>query len=188
MPAVQSDSLFIPEAEYLAGELSSDVRHEYVAGQVFAMAGASLRHNDIALNLAFALRGGAQGTPCRVNVSDVKVHVRQSKAYYYPDVVVSCGAEDAEAHSLQNPCLIAEVTSGSTEWRDFTEKALAYQKLESLQAYLIIAQDTMQVTLYFRDGDGGWQVSRFDEPEQSLALVCPEMVLDLQAIYAGITF
>lgn len=185
--AKQPENLSIED--YLLGEQSSEVRHEYVNGQVFAMAGASLRHNEISLNLAFALRSAAQGKPCRVYVSDVKVHIAENQAYYYPDVVVSCSPEDPSAHSLQNPCLLAEVSSKSTQWRDFAEKALAYQKLASLSAYLIIAQDQTLVTFYYRDNSGSWQVARFDEPEQELLLPCPEgTVISVAAIYDGIIF
>ncbi|HPE62454.1 MAG TPA: Uma2 family endonuclease [Thiolinea sp.] len=179
---------FISEAEYLAGEKDAEERHEYVNGQIHAMAGSSLRHNDIALNLAFALRTAAQGKPCRVNVSDVKVYLASSKAYYYPDVVLGCEEEPDGAYALKNPCLIAEVTSQSTQWRDFTEKALAYQKLASLQVYLVIAQDMVEVTQYYRDAEGLWQVQRFDDLEQSVALVCIDRSVTVQEIYAGVVF
>ena len=187
IPLAQQPADYLTEANYLEGEKRAEVRHEYINGQVIAMAGSSLRHNDIALNLAFALRSAARGTLCRVNVSEVKVHIEQVQSYYYPDVVVSCQTEDIAAHSIKNPCLIVEVTSQSTQWRDFTEKAVAYQKLESLKAYLVVAQDVVQVTLYFRDTAGGWQVARFDTLDQELSLPCPPGTLfKVSDIYAGV--
>jgi Uma2 family endonuclease len=74
---------------------------------------------------------------------------------------------------MEKPCLIVEVTSKSTEWKDFTEKALAYQKLATLQVYLIVAQDQPLVTMYYRDEETGWEVARFDDLEQVLTLPCP---------------
>ncbi|WP_020559565.1 Uma2 family endonuclease [Thiofilum flexile] len=175
----------ITEQAYLAGEQLATVRHEYVAGKLYAMAGASRRHSTIAFNTAFQLRLAAQGSACEIHLADVKVYAEKSKAYYYPDVIVSCEAEN-HAYYLSQPCLIVEVTSKSTEWRDYTEKALAYQKLASLKAYLVVAQDKVQVTLYYRDAEGAWGVARFTELAQRITLPCPETILLVGDIYAGV--
>lgn len=188
MLAVVLNEHYISEQDYLDGEQVASVRHEYVAGKVYAMAGASLRHNDIALNTAFALRNAARGTRCRVNVSDVKVRAEKSKAYFYPDVVVSCEAEASTASYVEHPCLIVEVTSKSTEWKDQHEKSLAYRHLTSLQTYLLIAQDRPQVTLYYRDADGAWEVALYEQLEQTITLPCPAMELSVAAIYEGVDF
>lgn len=179
---------YISEQAYLEGEKLAEVRHEYVDGVVYAMAGSSLRHNDIAINITSLLRPLTRGTPCKVNASDVKVRAQRSKAYYYPDVVVGCQRDSVDTHYLENPCLIVEVTSRSTEWKDYAEKALAYQKLASLQAYLIVAQDYPQVTLYYRDEENGWEVARFDGLEQSITVPCPVATLTLADIYEGVDF
>lgn len=179
---------YISEQDYLEGEKLAEVRHEYVDGVVYAMAGSSLRHNDIAINITSLLRPLTRGTPCKVNASDVKVRAQRAKAYYYPDVVVGCQRDSADTHYLENPCLIVEVTSRSTEWKDYAEKLIAYQKLASLQAYLIVAQEQPLVTLYYRDPETGWEVARFDELEQSLPLPCPAATLTLADIYEGIDF
>lgn len=179
---------YITEADYLESEKLAEERHEYVNGVVYAMAGTSLRHNDIALNIAFALRIAARGTPCKVNVADVKVRAQRSKAYYYPDVVVGCLRDDADSHYLEQPCLLVEVTSTTTEWKDYAEKLIAYQKLASLQVYLIVAQDQPLVTLFYRDLEGAWDVARFDKLEQAIPLPCPEATLTLAAIYEGVDF
>ena len=88
----------------------------------------------------------------------------------------------------EKPCLIVEVTSKSTEWKDYAEKLIAYQKLASLQVYLIVAQDQPLVTMYYRDAESGWEVARFDALEQTLTLPCPESTLTLADIYEGIDF
>ncbi len=182
------NTAYIAEQDYLEGEKTAEFRHEYVDGQVYAMAGTSIRHNDIALNIAFALRAATRGTPCKVNASDVKVRAQRSKAYYYPDVIVGCQRDEADEYYLEKPCLIVEVTSKSTEWKDFTEKLIAYQRLASLQVYLIVAQDQPQVTMFYRDAEGAWDVARFDDLEQALTLPCPECTLTLADIYEGVDF
>ena len=179
----------ITEQEYLEGEKLAEVRHEYVNGVVYAMAGTSRRHNRIAVNFARKLSlTDRQGNPCEIYLSDVKIRVQRAKSYYYPDVIVGCQHDEADDYYLENPCLIVEVTSKSTQWKDFTEKAVAYQKLASLQVYLIAAQDQPQVTLFYRDTEGTWDVARFDDLEQSLILPCPDSTLTLADIYEGVDF
>nr|VFK33209.1 MAG: Putative restriction endonuclease [Candidatus Kentron sp. MB]VFK35884.1 MAG: Putative restriction endonuclease [Candidatus Kentron sp. MB]VFK77533.1 MAG: Putative restriction endonuclease [Candidatus Kentron sp. MB] len=119
-----------PEA-YLNGESVSKVRHEYIEGDVFAMAGASERHNRIAVNIAFALRSAARGGPCGVFVSDMKVRVGRER-FYYPDVMLVCEGEDDDAYYKDRPCLIAEVVSDSSEGTDRREKWFAYRAIPSL--------------------------------------------------------
>ena len=183
-----SFSAYITEAEYLAGEPLAAVRHEYVDGKVYAMAGTSRRHNDIAINIIAMLRPLTRNTPCKVNASDVKVRVDQSKAYYYPDVVVGCEADDTNPYYLEKPCLIVEITSKSTEWKDYAQKAVAYQKLPSLQAYWVVSQEQPQVVVFYRDGDNGWEVTRYADLEQTVPLPCLEAPLTLADIYAGVDF
>ena len=108
---VDDHNAYITEAEYLEGEKLAEERHEYVDGVVYAMAGTSLPHNDIAINITSLLRPLTRGTACRVNSSDVKVRAQRSKAYYYSDVIVGCQRDSSDSHYLEKPCLIVEVTS-----------------------------------------------------------------------------
>ena len=144
--------------EYLKGEKGSDIRHEYVTGAVYAMAGASGLHNLIALGFAAGLRQHLRGSPCRVFMSDMKVRVRD--AFYYPDLVVVCGTIDSGAYYQTAPTLVVEILSESTEARDRLEKRLAYQSLASLQEYILVAQDKMRVEVYRRLEDG-WQIETY---------------------------
>ena len=158
LPARKIDQTpFIEVADYLAGEQLSEIRHEYIAGQVYAMAGAGEAHNRISLNLAFHLRAATRGTPYAVFVSDMKVRLEQHDTFYYPDVLLTCEPTDRESLYKTAPCLIAEVLSPSTELTDRREKLLAYRSLPALRYYLLVAQDRPQVELYRRDADGGWQ-------------------------------
>jgi len=157
-------------AEYLQGEQQSEVRHEYVAGQVFAMAGAGETHNRISLNLAFHLRAATRGTPCATFISDMKVRVEAHDAFYYPDVLLACEPADSESFYKRAPCLIAEVLSPSTEVIDRREKLLAYRALASLRYYLVVSQDRYLVEVYRRDPDGGWHYDAYQDGE--LAVDC----------------
>ncbi len=144
------EHLTIPVQEYLEGEQGSDIRHEYLAGQVFAMAGAGEKHNRIAGNLFFHLRAAARGKECGVFISDMKVRVEHNDAYYYPDVMVTCDPQDTESLHKRLPCLIVEVLSPATEAIDRREKFIAYRTLPSLRYYLLAAQDVRRVELYQR--------------------------------------
>lgn len=180
---------YITEQQYLEGEKLAKERHEYVDGKVYAMAGTSRRHNQIALNIAFATRQAGKGTNCETLSSDVKVRVGKRKTYYYPDVVVGCDADDTNPYYLEKPCLIVEVTSKSTEWKDRHEKAVVYQSIESLQAYMVVSQEKPHVTLYYREeDDGSWWVTALEDMAQTITLKCPETTLTLADIYDGIDF
>lgn len=181
--ARQSD--YISEQDYLDGEKASDVRYEYVDGQVFAMAGSSKRHNRIAGNFyRFFLDRG----DCEVYQSDIKVRLRHRKTYYYPDVVVICEEETDDEYYLESPCLVVEVLSKSTYQKDYQEKLLAYQAIPSLKTYLIASQDEMSVDQFHKDEQGAWWVSHFKQADDVLGLDCPQMNLTLEEIYNGISF
>jgi Uma2 family endonuclease len=166
-----ADMLPLSVADYLRGEQDGEVRHEYVAGRVFAMAGAGETHNRIAGNLFFHLRAATRGTPCGVFISDMKVRVAAHDAFYYPDVLVACDPTDRESLYKSAPCLIAEILSPSTEVIDRREKLLAYRALEALRYYLLVAQERRLAELYRREADGGWRYEVIDG-DGELALDC----------------
>lgn len=142
-------------ADYLDGEERGEVRHEYVDGFVYNMAGGSARHNLIASTLLSRLRQHHENKPCREFMSDMKVQI--GTKFYYPDVMVACGEFDPTAKFETSPVLIIEILSESTEARDRLEKLVAYQRLSSLKEYVLVAQDKVQVEIYQRDGDS-WQI------------------------------
>lgn len=151
----------LDEADYLAGETRSDIRHEYVDGHVYAMAGASKTHNIIAGNIFSRLRQHLRGSPCRAFVADMKVKIEASRAYYYPDVVVTCSEEDttdtAPRDVLTAPSLIVEVLSESTENTDRREKMRAYGLLDSLEEYLLVDSRKALAELFRKRAEGGWE-------------------------------
>lgn len=171
--------------DYLEGELKSDIRHEYVDGEVYAMAGAGEAHNLIALNVASRLRGAARGGPCRVFISDMKVRVAAWNAFYYPDVLAVCDASDTQTYFKEKPCLIVEVLSSSTESIDRREKMLAYRTLTSLREYVLIAQDKRQIEVYRRGEDGAWSLETLTEGDV-LQLECVGATLSLDEVYEDV--
>ncbi|BAZ32676.1 hypothetical protein NIES4074_51820 [Cylindrospermum sp. NIES-4074] len=144
--------------EYLEWEPLQDLRYEYVNGEVFAMTGGTIPHNDIALNFYTALRPHLRSRGCRVNVSDVKVQVSPQSPYFYPDVIVSCDSQDLNARKfIQNPRLIAEVLSPGTSGKDRDEKFTYYLKIPTLQEYILIDSEKISVERYCRGEGKMWR-------------------------------
>jgi Uma2 family endonuclease len=172
--------------EYLRHEAQGRMRHEYVAGQVYAMAGASEAHNTIALNVAARLREHLRSGPCRVFISDMKLRVEAADAFYYPDILVTCDPSDSGEYVKERPCLIVEVTSPSTAMTDRREKLLAYRSLATLREYVLIDSTSRRVEVYRRDAQG-WAVEVPNESEL-LVLESVDYRLGLDAIYEDVTF
>lgn len=153
-------------ADYFAGEERSNVRHEYLGGELHAMVGGTLRHNDIGGNLYALWRERTRGTPCRVFHADTKLHVRADDLVYYPDVMVICGATlDPSAHVVDDATLLVEVTSDSTASTDRREKLLADRKLPGLRAYWIVSQTEQRVEVHERAADGTWPTTAYGRGE-----------------------
>ncbi len=164
--------------EYLEWEPLQEIRFEYSGGQIYAMTGSTIPHNDLALNLYTALRPHVRERGCRINVSDVKVKISAAGAYRYPDVVVSCSEPDQQATKLfEAPTLIVEVLSPGTERKDRGEKFKEYCQLPSLQEYVLIDAQEMRVECYRRGEGRMWLYFAYgagDEVElTSLDFVCP---------------
>ena len=175
---------YITLAEYLEREKDSPVRHEYVDGQIYAMAGASARHNRIALNLASRLDDHLNGGPCEVFIADMKVIVDPA-VYYYPDVVVTCDPPGGDPYVRIQPHLLIEVVSPSTERIDRHEKLLAYRRVPSLQEYVLVLQDRMQVEVYRRQGEE-WPREIFTQPEDRVHFAAVGLTLSVGEIYRNV--
>ncbi len=178
---------FITVEEYLEGEPASTVRHEYIGGAVYAMAGGSKEHNQICGNFYLALdRHFGDANACRVFFNDLKVRLLISgeDIFYYPDVAVACDPRDTDSHSLRFPRLIVEVLSPTTEQTDRREKLLAYRTIPTLEEYVIVAQDRIEVTLFRRAE--GWQSATFTQLDQTVRLASVDLELPVAAIYRRI--
>lgn len=172
--------------EYLAGEQPSEVRHEYLGGAVYAMAGASDEHNAISLNLASALRSHLRGKTCRVFMADAKVRltVANDDIFYYPDVMVACDSRDTDRFFKRFPKVLVEVLSETTERTDRREKFLSYTQIETLEEYVLVAQDKREVTMYRRANQ--WQPELLNKPDQRLEVASLDFALPLSGIYEGV--
>ena len=138
---------------YLEWEPRQELRYEFVNGEIFAMTGGTLPHNDIAINLLTALRPHVRSQGCRINIADAKVNVTPS-IYRYPDLVVSCDERDRTAvNAIQYPKLIVEILSPGTEALDRGDKFKEYRTLPSLEEYVLISSTQINVEIY-RKGEG----------------------------------
>ncbi|MCT7994924.1 Uma2 family endonuclease [Laspinema olomoucense] len=177
---------FISVADYFKHEETSPIRHEYLGGQLFAMAGSSEEHNRIACNLCTYLITHLRGSGCKTFISDMKVKIQVAQGtgdiFYYPDVMVTCDEQDRDKFYKTHPCLLVEVLSPSTETIDRREKRLNYQSLASLQEYVLVSQDQMQVEVYRRKASGNWEIERLG-PDDSLQLNSVGLTLTLTEIY-----
>jgi Uma2 family endonuclease len=150
--STSAHKLPITAAEYLEGELRSELRHEFVDGRVYAMSGASRRHNEICLDLAANLQAHLRSGPCRTYIEAVKVQIADDigEAYYYPDVFVACEPNDDDSHVVQHPKLIIEVLSESTARIDRSDKLTNYKRIPSVEEIVLIEQDWPEILVFRR--------------------------------------
>ncbi len=174
--------------DYLLGEQQTDIKHEYLDGQVVAMGGASRAHGLLVMSLSALLLPAARQKHCQLFAADMKLRLDHDGAsyFYYPDLVLSCDPADRDPLFVRTPCLLVEVLSPSTERIDTREKLLAYRLLPSLREYLLLRQDTLRAELYQRRGDGGWTHQRLKQPDDAFSLLCLQVSVSLRDIYADI--
>ena len=144
------------EQAYLDGELLSDIRHEYIEGEVYAMVGAHKYHNQIVMTVSNVFYNHLLGKPCQPYASDMKVKI--DRKYFYPDVMVDCSNEETD-YFVEQPSIIVEVLSKSTRQHDKTVKRLAYFQIASLKEYVLIEQDFVEIEFWSRDENNYWQQS-----------------------------
>jgi Uma2 family endonuclease len=179
-------SAYLTPKEYLALERGAEYKSEYLAGEIFAMAGTSERHNLIAGNVFAELHAQLRKRPCKVYVSDVRLKVNRTGLYTYPDVMVVCGETqfaDDQQDMILNPTVIIEVLSESTEGYDRGKKFEHYRKLDSLSEYILIAQDRYHVERYVRQPDNQWLLAETDNVHDTLSLTSIACNLALADIY-----
>jgi len=146
----------VDETDYLRLEETAAGKHELVGGEIYAMAGASERHNRIALNIAFHLRSATRGKPCRAFMADMKLRLAGGTTYYYPDAMLACDPADDHPLYKQSPCFIAEVLSPATASVDLREKWAAYRALPSLRYYLLVDSERLWAKVFFREANDAW--------------------------------
>lgn len=178
--------LHLSVEDYLKFEADGQVRHEYIGGRTHAMAGTTVRHNLIAMNVGNAFFNHLRGGPCKAYMTDLKVRfeINQEDIFYYPDVMVACLHEGLEKHYLRCPMLVVEVLSPSTESIDRREKLLNYAQISTVMEYALIAQDTREVTLHRREDH--WRPILLTAADAPVEFRSIKLTLPLAQIYGGV--
>ncbi len=172
--------------DYLAWEATQTERHDYLNGEVFAMAGAEDRHVTVAGNCYMALRQHLSGGPCRTYMSDMRLHVATSNSYFYPDVLVTCSAQDLASPLVKTePKLIIEVLSPSTAAYDRGLKFSHYRGLPSLEEYALVDLDSRITDVYRKGADGLWVLHPFDRGE-TVALASVALQVSATQLFADV--
>lgn len=184
-----AENITLSEQEYLESEKSAEFKHEYLKGERWAMAGANDSHVTIAGNLFVLLKLQLKGTPCRSYISDMKVKVEPAKAFFYPDVFVSCEQRDRELdYYKQHPVFITEVLSPSTEAYDRGDKFKYYQQLPSLQEYWLIDTQKISVDCFTRTNDNAWTLHSYFTSHEQVSIASLNIKIQLAELYADTTF
>jgi Uma2 family endonuclease len=171
--------------DYLILEQSANVRHEFLDGEIYAMAGGTPQHAAISMNVGATLNVQLRGKPCRVHSSDLRIRVPATGLVAYPDVSVVCGhveRDPEDTNTIVNPVVIVEVLSPSTEEYDRYEKLAHYKQLASLSEVLLVAHSQKEVEHWRRGADGQWAVSVARSTEV-IALTSVGCTLDVEDIY-----
>lgn len=179
--------------EYLRMEETSLEKHEYHAGQVYAMSEGTYAASRIGANVIGELRQRLKGKPCYPLESNMRLAVGRTARYFYPDSMIVCGpprfdAVDGSETTINNPTVIIEVLSPSTEGYDRGERFDHYRELESLKEYVLVAQHKPAVEVFLRQDDGTWLFSPYMGLQHEAALRSVGVTLPLREVYAGIEF
>lgn len=181
------ESFYISRENYLKGEEISPVRHEYIRGEVYAMAGGTQAHNVVAGNIFALLRNHVRGTGCRTFVENMKVLIDAADVYYYPDVTVTCDERDRNPSDsfIRYPSLVVEVLSDNTEAFDRGDKFADYQQIETLQEYVLVSQKRQRVECFRRNGEGRWELYNFGKGEE-IELASINFRVNISALYEDV--
>ena len=176
-------------AEYLEGEEISQIKHEFVAGEIYAMAGASDKHYRIAMNLATKLDSHLRNSDCEAFMAEMKLKVNED-TFYYPDVFVACDKNFESAYFRQEPVLIIEVVSPSTRQTDRREKLRAYQQIPTVREYVVVEQDKIYVEIHRRQADGRWITYFYNngDLDEQLEFQSVNLKTTLEEIYERVKF
>lgn len=181
---------YISPQEYLKRERQAEYKSEYLNGEIFAMTGASRKHNLITTNLSTTLNQQLKGTPCEVYSSDMRVNVRFNGLYTYPDVVVVCGEpqfEDGHVDTLLNATVLVEVLSQSTERDDRIAKTTYYRTIDSLTEHLLVAQEEVRLEQCVKQENGEWLVLYYSSLDNIVDLKSIGCSLALRDVYDKVT-
>ena len=188
MIAIGADYCMSPE-EYLEFEHNSDIKHEYIDGEVYAIAGTTKAHNTISLNLAILLREKLKDSDCQTFMADIKVNVSNQKRFFYPDIVVTCDDnDDVNAYDVKFPKIIVEVLSESTEKFDRGKKFQYYRTIPSLQEYILVSSQEYLIECFRRTKNDLWTLQTYEGLNAILRIENLAIDAPLSEIYATLSF
>ncbi|MGD1703664.1 Uma2 family endonuclease [Dapis sp. BLCC M229] len=172
--------------EYLDWEEKQPIKYEYMNGQIFAMTGGTIPHNDISLNLATALKNHLRGKGCKVSMADAKLGVSEEGPFYYPDVMVTCDERDRRATKvIYHPCLVVEVLSPGTEAFNRGKKFKNYRNISTLKEYVLIDAREMAVECFRLNENGVWELYNYGEGEE-VTLTSVDLSFPIEMLYEDV--
>jgi Uma2 family endonuclease len=187
MIASPSQSYLTP-AEYLKYEQDSPVKHEYIDGKIYVMAGTNDTHNIIALNLAALIRNHLRGTNCRIFFADIKASIEAKNCFYYPDLLITCNPDDSETSTYKRfPKLIIEVLSSSTEAFDRGDKFNDYQTLPSLEEYILVNSKHQRIEIFRRQENNIWTFETYSPTQPQITIHSINLELTIGDVYEDTT-
>ncbi|MGD1911936.1 MAG: Uma2 family endonuclease [Rivularia sp. (in: cyanobacteria)] len=185
MVAIPNYQYMTPQ-EYLDWEEQQQLKYEYINGEVVAMTGGTIPHNDIALNLASALKNPLRGKGCKVQMADAKLGVSENGPFHYPDVMVSCDERDKRATKvIYHPCLIVEVLSPSTEAIDRGKKFQNYRQISTLKEYILIGAEQMIVECFRLNEKGLWELQTYNQGDE-IDLMSVDFKFPIELLYEDV--
>ncbi len=191
MNQLLAENLPILPDQYLDGELEAETKHEYIDGEVYAVAGAGDAHVKVTLNMALLLKNHLRGSECSTYVNNMKARIGKDEAFFYPDVMVCCDPSDQlpEQNYIKNsPKLIIEVLSSSTENKDRGKKFILYRKLPSLEEYVLIDPREYYVEMYRRQADKQWMLFSHEGAQSVLEFASIRLRCTLVDLYEDVIF
>lgn len=182
---------YISPEEYLEMERSAAEKHEYYRGEIFAMSGASLKHNKVFANVFGELAHRLKGKGCQPFGSDLRIHIPKNTLYTYPDITIICGSPDLlddNFDTATNPTVIIELLSKSTRNYDMGEKFALYRDINSLNEYILIDTERIYAEKYIRHADKSWQLTDYKSIDNSFTIDTVQISLSLKDVYADVSF
>lgn len=188
MTSVIADT-FISMQDYLKLEKEKEDKHEYYKGEVFCMAGATLQHDRIHINLVSAINPFLKGKPCDIFSNDIRIHIPENTLFTYPDAFIVCEKHqllENELDTVLNPAVIFKILSRSTRKYDKLKKFSLYRSIASFSEYILIDSEKIEVEHYVKNDDNTWTLTVYNKPEQAFLIKKIEMRISLSDLYDGV--
>jgi len=182
---------YISPEEYLARERISPTKNEYFDGEIFAMSGASIAHNEIFGNLFLTLGNALKGKSCRAYGSDLRIYINENGLYTYPDISIICGkpeTTDDQKDTITNPSVLIEILSKSTRDYDKGRKFFLYKNIPTLQEYILIDSLNILVKIFRRNEDNSWTLTEYTKESDSFSILTIDLTVRMNDVYEKLKF